>query len=63
VQARVPYFKQLSTILVEGFNRPKLRNYNQFTTHLQAALNGVLGNQSSPGDALNSAQSQVNLLT
>lgn len=63
VQARVPYFKQLSTILVEGFNRPKLRNYNQFTTHLQAALNGVLGNQSSPSDALNSAQSQVNLLT
>ena len=63
VQARVPYFKQLSTILANGLNRPKLKAYNQFTTQLQAALNGVLGNQSSPADALNGVQAQVSSLT
>ncbi len=63
VQARVPYFKQLSTILANGLNRPKLKAYNQFTTQLQAAINGVLDNQSSPADALNGVQAQVSSLT
>lgn len=62
VQAKVPYFKQLSTILNTGNNRPKLKSYNQFTTPLQTAINGVLSNQGSPSDALNSVQSQVGSL-
>ncbi len=62
VQAKLPYFKQLSTILDSGFNRPKLKSYNQFTTLVQAAINGALGKQSSPVDALNSIQPQVNSL-
>jgi multiple sugar transport system substrate-binding protein len=63
VQAKVPYFKLLSTILNGGMNRPQLKNYNQFTTPLQAAINGVLSNQGTPADALNSVQSQVSSLT
>jgi multiple sugar transport system substrate-binding protein len=63
VQAKLPYFKQLSTILDSGFNRPKLRSYNRFTTFVQAAINGVLGKQSSPIDALTSIQARVNSLT
>lgn len=62
VQAKLPYFKQLSAILDSGFNRPKLKSYNQFTTLVQAAINGALGKQSSPVDALNSIQPQVNSL-
>jgi multiple sugar transport system substrate-binding protein len=63
VQAKVPYFKQLTTILPNGDNRPALTNYNQFTVPLQAAINGVLSNQGSAADALNSVQSQVASLT
>ncbi len=63
VQAKVPYFKQLSTILNNGKNRPQLVHYNQFTTPLQAAINGVLSNQGSPSSALSDAQSQVGSLT
>jgi multiple sugar transport system substrate-binding protein len=63
VQAKVPYFKQLATILPGGDNRPKLVHYNQFTTPLQAAINGVLSNQGSPASALSSVQSQVSSLT
>ncbi len=63
VQSQVPYFKQLSTILADGFNRPQLKEYNRFTTQLQAAINGVLGNQSSPADTLNGVQAQVGSLT
>jgi multiple sugar transport system substrate-binding protein len=63
VQAKAPYVKQVSTILNAGFNRPKLKNYNQFTTPLQAAINGVLGRQSSPTEALNQVQEQVGSLT
>lgn len=63
VQAKVPYFKQLSTILSGGFNRPKLKQYNQFTTRLQAAINGVLGKQTSPANALNNIQAQIASLT
>jgi multiple sugar transport system substrate-binding protein len=63
VQAKRPYFTQLSTILLDGFNRPQLKEYNQFTTELQAAINGTLGKQSSPANALNSIQAQVGSLT
>ncbi len=63
VVAQVPYFSQLSSILNTGNNRPKLVNYNQFTTPLQAAINGVLSNQGSAADALASVQSQVSSLT
>ena len=63
VQAKVPYFKQLSTILGSGYNRPALVNYNQFTTPLQAAINGVLSKQGTPASALSSVQSQVGSLT
>jgi multiple sugar transport system substrate-binding protein len=63
VQAKVAYFKQVSTILNGGYNRPKLKSYNQFTTILQAALNSTLGNQSSPEEALDAAQAQVSSLT
>jgi multiple sugar transport system substrate-binding protein len=63
VQAKVPYFKQLSTILNTGLNRPKLKNYNQFTIPLQEAINGVLGNQRLPADALDDAQAQIGSLT
>jgi multiple sugar transport system substrate-binding protein len=62
VQAKVPYFSQLASILNTGNNRPKLVNYNQFTTPLQAAINGVLSNQGSPASALSSVQSQVGSL-
>lgn len=63
VQAKVTYFKQAATILNSGMNRPKLKNYNQFTTPLQASINAVLSNQGSPADALNSVQTQVGSLT
>jgi multiple sugar transport system substrate-binding protein len=63
VQAKVPYFKQLATILNSGNNRPQLVHYNQFTTPLQAAINGVLSNQGSPSSALSNVQSQVGALT
>ena len=41
VQSKLPQIKQLATILQSGNNRPQLKNYNQFTTPLQAAINGV----------------------
>jgi multiple sugar transport system substrate-binding protein len=63
VQAKRPYFRQLSDILLDGFNRPQLKQYNQFTTQLQAAINGTIGKQSSPAEALNSIQAQVGSLT
>ncbi len=63
VQAKVPYFSQLASILNTGNNRPKLVTYNQFTTPLQAAINGVLSNQGSPASALSGVQSQVGSLT
>ena len=63
VQAKVLYFQHLGSILNSAFNRPTLKSYNQFTTPLQAAINGVLSNQGSPADALNSVQSQVGSLT
>jgi multiple sugar transport system substrate-binding protein len=63
VQAKVPYFAQLGTILNTGDNRPTLKDYNQFTTPLQAAINGVLSNQGSVADALNGVQPQVASLT
>lgn len=63
VQAKVPYFKQLATILNSGNNRPQLVHYNQFTTPLQAAINGVLSDQGSPSSALSNVQSQVSSLT
>ncbi|HZU03162.1 MAG TPA: ABC transporter substrate-binding protein [Ktedonobacteraceae bacterium] len=63
VQAKVPYFKQVSTILNGGYNRPKLKSYNQFTTILQEALNSTLGNQSSSREALDAAQAQISSLT
>lgn len=63
VQAKVSYFNQLSTILNSGNNRPQLVHYNQFTTPLQAAINGVLSNQGSPSSALSDAQAQVGSLT
>lgn len=59
VQAKVAYFKQLGNILNTGKNRPKLENYNQFTTPMQAAINLVLSNQGSAQDQLNAVQSQV----
>jgi len=62
VQAKVPYFKQLATILNSGNNRPQLVHYNQFTTPLQAAINGVLSNQGSSSSALGDAQPQVSTL-
>ncbi len=63
VQAKVPYFKQIGAILNAGKNRPTLKNYNQFTTPLQAAINAVLSNQGSPADALRGVQTQVSSLT
>jgi multiple sugar transport system substrate-binding protein len=63
VQAKVPYFKQVSTILGAGFNRPKLKSYNQFTIPLQEAINGVLGKQHLPADALDEVQAQIGSLT
>ncbi len=63
VQAKVTYFSQLGTILNTGNNRPALKDYNQFTTPMQAAINGVLSNQGSAADALGSVQSQVASLT
>ncbi|GER83826.1 ABC transporter substrate-binding protein [Thermogemmatispora aurantia] len=63
VQAKVPYFKQIGSILNSGQNRPTLKNYNQFTTPLQAAINSVLSNQASPSEALSSVQTQVASLT
>jgi len=63
VRAKLPYFAQLSSILSSGYNRPQLRNYNPFTTPLQAAINGVLSGQDSAADALNGVQSQVASLT
>lgn len=63
VQAKVTYFKQAAAILNSGMNRPKLKNYNQFTTPLQATINAVLSNQGSPADALSSVQTQVGSLT
>jgi multiple sugar transport system substrate-binding protein len=63
VQAKVPYFKQVGSILNSGVNRPTLKNYNQFTTPLQAAINSVLSNQAAPAEALNSVQAQVASLT
>jgi trehalose/maltose transport system substrate-binding protein len=62
LQAKYPQFKQLATILNSGKNRPQLQKYNQFTTPLQAGINGVLSNQGSAADALNAAQSQVGSL-
>lgn len=59
VQSKLPQLKQLATVLQSGHNRPQLKNYNQFTTPLQAAINGVLSNQQSAADALNGVQSQV----
>ena len=59
VQSKLPQIKQLATILQSGNNRPQLKNYNQFTTPLQAAINGVLSNQQSAADALNGVQQQV----
>ncbi len=59
VQAKIPYFSQIGTILGSGFNRPPLQNYNSFTTPMQAAINGVLSNQMSAADALNGVQTQV----
>ena len=56
VQAKVPYFSQLGTILTSGDNRPALVNYNQFTTPLQAAINGVLSKQGTASSALSSVQ-------
>ncbi len=63
VLQKFPYVKQLSAILGTGNNRPQLKSYNQFTTPLQAAINGVLSNQGSAQDALSSVQSQVASLT
>ncbi len=59
IQKVLPHFKDLARILNEGNNRPQLRNYNTFTTPLQAAINGVLSNQQSAADALNGVQPQV----
>jgi len=63
LQAAQPIFKQLPTILNSGDNRPQLKEYNQFTVPLQAAINGVLSNQGSAASALNSVQTQVGSLT
>ncbi|GCE30368.1 putative ABC transporter-binding protein [Dictyobacter alpinus] len=59
LQKKHPQFKDLATILNSGHNRPQLKTYNQFTTPLQAAINGVLSNQQSPADALHGVQSQI----
>ena len=59
LQTKHPQLKQLGTLLTSGQNRPTLKNYNAFTTPLQAALNGVLSNTQSAADALNAVQSQV----
>jgi len=59
IRSKRPEFESLVGILNAGYNRPKLRQYNQFTTPLQAAINGVLSNQSKPSDALGGVQSQV----
>jgi multiple sugar transport system substrate-binding protein len=63
LQAAHPIFKQLPAILNGGNNRPQLKNYNQFTVPLQAAINGVLSNQGSAASTLNSVQAQVGSLT
>ncbi len=63
LQQKHPEFKQLASILSAGYNRPPLRNYNQFTVPLQAAINGVLSNQGTAASALNSVQAQVASLT
>ncbi len=59
LQAKKPQFKQLATILAASTNRPQLKNYNQFTTPLQTAINRVLSNQQSPSDALTTVQGQI----
>ncbi len=59
LQEKFPQFKQLATVLQQGQNRPQLKNYNQFTTPLQAAINNVLSNQQAPADALNGVQAEV----
>ncbi len=59
VQAKLPIYKQLSTILNGGYSRPKMQNYNKFSTPLQASINGVLSGQGTALDALSSTQSQV----
>ncbi|GHO88466.1 ABC transporter substrate-binding protein [Dictyobacter formicarum] len=59
LQSKHPQFKDLATILNGGHNRPQLKTYNQFTTPLQAAINGVLSNQQSAADALHGVQSQI----
>jgi multiple sugar transport system substrate-binding protein len=63
LQQKHPEFKQLASILSTGYNRPPLRNYNQFTVPLQAAINGVLSNQGTAASVLNSVQAQVASLT
>ena len=62
VQAKLPIYKQLNTILNGGYSRPKMQNYNKFSTPLQASINGVLSGQGSAQDALTSVQSQIALL-
>lgn len=59
VQAKLPIYKQLNTILNGGYSRPKMQNYNKFSAPLQASINGVLSGQGSAQDALASVQSQV----
>jgi multiple sugar transport system substrate-binding protein len=59
VQAKQPIYTQLSTVLNGGYSRPKMKSYNQFSTPLQASINGVLSGQQSAQDALSSVQSQV----
>ena len=59
VQAKLPIYKQLSTILNGGYSRPKMQSYNKFSTPLQASINGVLSGQGTAQDALATAQSQV----
>ncbi len=63
VLAKAPYLSQLNSILTSGNNRPTLVNYNQFTTPMQAAINGVLSGQGSASSALSGVQSQVGSLT
>lgn len=59
VQDKLPIYKQLSTILNGGYSRPKMQNYNKFSTPLQASINSVLSGQGSAQDALTSVQSQI----
>jgi multiple sugar transport system substrate-binding protein len=59
VQAKLPIYKQLSTILNGGYSRPKMQNYNKFSTPLQASINAVLSGQGSAQDALTSVQAQI----